>query len=29
VAPDGWLRIGLSAYHDAADVDRLLELIRT
>ena len=29
VAPDGWLRIGLSAYHESADVARLLDLIRT
>lgn len=27
VAPDGWLRIGLSAYHDSDDVARLLELL--
>jgi selenocysteine lyase/cysteine desulfurase len=27
VAPEGWLRIGLSAYHDGADVARLLELL--
>lgn len=27
VAPDGWVRIGLSAYHDADDVARCLELI--
>jgi selenocysteine lyase/cysteine desulfurase len=29
VAPDGWLRVGLSAYHDSADVSRLLELLAT
>jgi cysteine desulfurase family protein (TIGR01976 family) len=29
VAPDGWLRIGLSAYHDADEVSRLLELINS
>jgi selenocysteine lyase/cysteine desulfurase len=27
VMPDGWLRIGLSAYHDADDVAALLNLI--
>lgn len=27
VAPDGWLRLGLSAYHDRTDVSRLLELL--
>lgn len=27
VAPEGWLRVGISAYHDSTDVNRLLELL--